>query len=113
MTTMEALKERLSRIGETSLGIVLAVVPVALWVAWTPIVWAVVIAIGFVAAALLIALGYRRTAEDAGSPGAAAPALPDTFVATVHEVFPLTYHHSREGPRRFRDAMEKLRRVPD
>jgi TRAP-type mannitol/chloroaromatic compound transport system permease large subunit len=110
---MEALKERLSRIGETSLGIVLAVVPVALWVAWTPIVWAVVIAIGFVAAALLIALGYRRTAEDANSSGEAAPALPDAFVATVHEVFPLTYHHSREGPRRFRDAMEKLRRAPD
>jgi hypothetical protein len=39
--------------------------------------------------------------------------LPDAFVATVHEVFPLTYHHSREGPRRFRDAMEKLRRAPD
>jgi hypothetical protein len=96
-----------------SLGIVLAVVPVALWVAWTPIVWAVVIAIGFVAAALLIALDYRRTAEDASSPGEAAPALPDAFVATLHEVFPLTYHCSREGPRRFRDAMGKLRRAPD
>jgi hypothetical protein len=104
--------ERLSRIGETGLGIVLAAMPVALWVAWTPIVWVVVLAVGFVAAALLIALGYRRTDEAASaSPGEAAPVLPDTFVATVHEVFPLTYHHSREGPRRFRDAMEKLRRT--
>lgn len=112
--SLEALKERLSRIGETGLGIVLAVVPVALWVAWTPIVCAVVIAVGFVAAALLIALSYRRAAEDASaSPGEAPPALPDTFVATVHEVFPLTYHHSREGPRRFRSAMEKLRRARD
>jgi hypothetical protein len=111
---MEALKERLSRIGETSLGIVLALVPVALWVAWTPIVWTVVIAIGFVAAALLIALDHRRGAEDASaSPGDAAPGLPDTFVATLHDVFPLTYHHSREGPRRFRSAMEKLRRACD
>lgn len=106
--------ERLSRIGETGLGIVLAAMPVALWVAWTPMAWAVVIAVGFVAAALLIALSYRRTAEDASaSPGETAPALPDAFVATVHEVFPLTYHHSRDGPRRFRDAMEKLRRTPD
>jgi hypothetical protein len=114
LASMEALKERLSRIGETGLGIVLAVVPVALWVAWTPIVWAIVIAVGFVAAALLIALGHRRAAEDAGaSPVEAAPALPDTFVATVHEIFPLTYHHSREGPRRFRSAMEKLRRARD
>jgi hypothetical protein len=111
---MEALKERLSRIGETSLGIVLAVVPVGLWVAWTPFVWAVVIAVGFVAGALLIALDHRRPGEDArASPDDTAPALPDTFVATVHEVFPLTYHHSREGPRRFRSAMEKLRRALD
>jgi hypothetical protein len=111
---MEALKERLSRIGETSLGIVLAVVPVALWVAWTPIVWTVVMAVGFVAAALLIALDHRRRAEDSsGPPRDGAPALPDTFIQTVHEVFPLTYHHSREGPRRFRSAMEKLRRACD
>lgn len=111
---MDTLKERLSRLGETGLGIVLAVMPVSLWVAWTPFVWAVVIAVGFLAAALLIALDHRRPAEDAGaSPGDAAPALPDSFVATVHELFPLTYHHSREGPRRFRNAMEKLRRAPD
>ncbi|MGQ0654695.1 MAG: hypothetical protein ACT4P4_20915 [Betaproteobacteria bacterium] len=104
--------ERLSRICETGLGIVLAAMPVALWVAWTPIAWAVVMAVGFVAAALLIALSHRRGAQDqSASPGEAAPALPDTFIATVHEVFPLTYHHSREGPRRFRSAMEKLRRV--
>ena len=103
--------ERLARICETVLGLLLAAMPVALWVAWTPIVWAVVFAVGFAAAALLIALAHRRTAEEAGaSPGKAPPALPDTFVATIHEVFPLTYHHSREGPRRFRDAMEKLRR---
>lgn len=106
--------ERLSRVGETGLGIVLAAMPVALWVAWTPIAWLVVMAVGFVAAVLLIALGERRAAEDANaSPGEAPPVLPDTFVATVHEVFPLTYHHSREGPRRFRDAMEKLRRALD
>ena len=106
--------ERLTRIGETSLGIVLAAMPVALWVAWSPIAWAVVVAAGLVAAALLIALDHRRMPEDASAlPREAAPALPDTFVATVHEVFPLTYHHSREGPRRFRDAMEELRRAPE
>ena len=106
--------ERLSRICETGLGIVLAAMPVALWVAWTPVGWAVVVAVGFFAAAALIALGHRQTAEDASpSPGEAASGLPDTFVATVHELFPLTYHHSRAGPRRFRDAMEKLRRARD
>jgi hypothetical protein len=114
LASMEALKERLSRIGETGLGIVLALVPVALWVAWTPIVWVVVMAVGFAAAALLIELSRRRASEDANAlPGEAPPALPDTFTATIHELFPLTYHHSREGPRRFRSAMEKLRRAPD
>ncbi len=111
---MGALKQRLSHIGETGLGLVLAVAPVMLWVAWSPIVWAVVMAVGFLAGTLLIALSHRQAAADASaSAGEGPPALPDTFVATVQELFPLTYHHSREGPRQFRSAMEKLRRGRD
>ena len=111
---MGALKQRLSHIGETGLGLVLAITPVLLWVAWSPIVWTVVMAVGFLAATLLIALSHRQGAADASaSPDAGPPTLPETFVPTVHEIFPLTYHHSREGPRQFRTAMEKLQRGRD
>src|SRR5687767_7303065 len=95
-----ATKERLAGSGETALGIVLALVPVALWVAWTPFVWMIVVAVGVVAAALLVALGYWwRTDEGASS---APRELPDEGIAAIHEVFPLTYHHSFRQTARFR-----------
>jgi hypothetical protein len=103
-------KKRLAGIGETGLGIVLALVPVALWVAWTPLVWVMVVAAGVVAAALLVALEYWRPRADEGA-SSARPELPDEGIAAVHEVFPLTYHHSFRQTARFRRAMDTLRRM--
>jgi hypothetical protein len=105
-----AAKKRLAGIGETGLGIVLALVPVALWVAWTPLVWLAVVTAGVVAAALLIALEYWRPRTDEGA-SSARPELPDEAIAAVHEVFPLTYHHSFRQTARFRRAMDTLRRI--
>jgi hypothetical protein len=104
-----ATEKRLAGIAETGLGIVLALVPVALWVAWTPFVWVIVVAVGVVAAVLLVALGYWRRADEGAS--SARRELPDEGIAAIHEVFPLTYHHSFRQTARFRRAMDTLRRV--
>jgi len=103
-------RKRLAGIGETGLGIVLALVPVALWVAWTPLVWVIVVTVGVVAAALLVAIGYWWPQADEGASGA-RPELPDEGIGAIHEVFPLTYHHSFRQTARFRRAMDALRRV--
>jgi hypothetical protein len=105
-----ATKTRLATVAETGLGIVLALVPVALLVAWTPWIWVIVVAVGAVAAALLVAVGYWLPHADEGASGA-GPKLPDEAIAAIHEVFPLTYHHSFRQPARFRRAMDALRRV--
>jgi hypothetical protein len=104
-----AAKRRLAGIGETGLGIVLALVPVALWVAWTPFVWVTVVAVGVVASALLVGLGYWRPQADEAS--SARRELPEEGIAAIHEIFPLTYHHSFRQTARFRRAMDRLRRV--
>jgi hypothetical protein len=106
-----ATKERLAGIGESVLGMVLALMPVALWVAWTPFVWLIVVAVGVFAGALLVALEYWRPQahESANSPRRELP--PDEAIAAIHEVFPLTYHHSFRETTRFRLAMDTVRRV--
>lgn len=50
----------LKAVGETVLGIVLAVVPLALWVAWSPTALFAVLVTGGVCAVLLIALSKLR-----------------------------------------------------
>lgn len=102
---------RLASVGETGLGIMLALVPVLLWVAWTPFLFAAVLVAAAVSAALLVLLHSTGDAPQAtGGPGAALPA---EFVEEIHRVFPLTYHHSFIGAERFRRAMENLRRMLD
>lgn len=99
----------------TVLGITLAAVPVALWVAWTPLVFVGVLIVGAVSAALLIlfldhlhsAAGERADPSDARLGGA----VPDEFVEEIHRIFPLTYHHGRIGRARFRRTMDKLRHL--
>jgi hypothetical protein len=97
--------QRLVGIAETALGVVLAVTPVALWVAWTPDLLLGVMAAALAAAIALAALNLRW-----GATGDVPerPALPDEFVEQVHRLFPLTYHHSTAGPARFREAMARL-----
>ena len=96
-------------------GIVLAAVPLFLWIAWTPVVFAVVLLAGVAGAALLIALidhGHSESADaqvaEREGPTAAAP---DQFFEAIHRISPLNYHHSRRGKTRFHRAMEKLRNM--
>jgi len=66
MTTPRAKPTQgLTSIGVTALGIILAAVPLALWIAWTPGLFFVVLAVGWTSAVLIIALvDWQRAAGD-------------------------------------------------
>jgi hypothetical protein len=109
------LAERLGYIGVTGLGIVLAVTPVALWIAWTATLVVCVMLVAIVSAALFVLLTellHQRTQNQSGREGTGSGAtLPDEFIEEVHRLFPLTYHHSRLETSRFRQAMKRLSRL--
>ena len=108
------LAERFGGIVATALGIVLAVTPVALWIAWTAamVVWIMLFA---VVCALLLSMvesslpSSRNERNGAGAGGRVV--LPEEFIEEVHRLFPLTYHHSRHETARFRQAMKRLSRL--
>jgi len=100
------MPHRLTDHATALLGIVLAATPLALWVAWSPAVLFLVLAVAIACAGLLVLLNHLG--------GQSAPAatgrveLPEQFVAEVHQLFPLTYHHSHRPAARFRRAMRRL-----
>lgn len=108
------LGERLGGIVATALGIVLALTPLALWIAWTAalVVWIMLVA---VVCAMLLSMvesslpSSRNERDVAGADGRVV--LPEEFIAEVHRLFPLTYHHSRHETARFRQAMKRLSRL--
>lgn len=106
------LAERLGHIGATGLGIVLAVTPVALWIAWTATLVVGIMLIAIASAVLFVwltELPQRRAQNHSGDDGAGSGVvLPDEFIEEVHRLFPLTYHHSRHETARFRRAMRRL-----
>ena len=97
--------------GETALGIILAIVPLALWVSWSPEILIGVIAAGGVCAALLVMLWGRSGVGRVNDAGNSRAEVSDLFVQEMHKLFPLTYHHSRRGKLRYRRTMERLRRA--
>jgi hypothetical protein len=106
------LAERLGHIAATVLGIVLAVTPVALWIAWTATLVVCVMLAAVVSAALFVLLTellQQRARTQSGRESAGSVVvLPDEFIEKVHLLFPLTYHHSRLEAPRFRRAMRRL-----
>ena len=98
---------------EVALGIILALVPLALWVAWSPDVLLFVIVAGAISAALLVALsrGQHDATAQGSRENAVQTVVPDAFVEELHRLLPLVYHHSLREKRGFRRTMEKLRRL--
>jgi hypothetical protein len=94
---------------ETVLGLALAAVPVALWVAWSPFVFGLVLATCLVSAVLLIAV--TEGTNDPAPLGRPLAAMPVAGVEELHELYPLTYHHGRRRDPRFHALMEKLRQL--
>jgi hypothetical protein len=98
----------------TALGIVLALVPPALWIAWTETILFWVAAIGAISAAALVVLAELGRDDVGDGPGPHAIASrerADASIAALHRIFPLTYHHSMVEKTRFRDAMDKVRQL--
>ena len=107
-----ALADRLTAAATTLLGAVLAATPVALWIAWSATVLFIVVAVAIASAGLFVwlaELAQRNARQTHVADGWVV--LPDEFIAEVHELFPLTYHHSMLETARFRRAMEKLSRL--
>jgi hypothetical protein len=97
--------------GMVLLGLVLAGVPLALWVAWSELVLFAVLAVCALAALLFIALAWLG--KDTAVPPPAATAGPhevvsDEFVAELHRLTPFTYHHRRLGDPRLRRKFARL-----
>src|SRR5262245_60580920 len=99
--------QQLSRVATTVLGVLLALTPAALWIAWSASLVIAVMAVALMAAALLVLLTEASPprAHDEGR-----TELPPHFMDEMHRLFPLTYHHSARGPLRFRRAMDRLSR---
>ena len=106
------LPERLAAAASTLLGVILAVTPVLLWVAWSDTVLFIVVAAAIVSAGLFVSLEERlhRPSDGTGA-GVGNARLPDRFFEEIHQIFPLTYHHSMRPRARFRQTMEKLSRM--
>jgi len=96
----------------TLLGIILAAVPLALWVAWTEAMLLAVVGAAVVSAALLVVLIDFGPPEADSSAAAAHDlrrrALPAEAIEEIHGIFPLTYHHSLVGRARFHRAMRRV-----
>ena len=107
--------ERLRSIGMTILGIILSLIPPALWVAWTETILLVVVAVGVVSAAALVVLAdaEAKGVEDKQAVAGIARrrTLADESIVEIHRIFPLTYHHSLVEKTRFHQAMEKIRQL--
>ena len=107
--------DQLRSIGVTVFGIVLALIPPALWVAWTETGLLAVVAVGVVSAAALVILADSgpQDVEDRQPPHdvKTRKTLSDASIVEIHRIFPLTYHHSLVEKARFRQAMEKIRRL--
>ena len=106
------LSKRLDAAASTLLGVILAVTPVMLWVAWTDTVLFIVVALAIVSAGLFVSLEERlHRPSDGPGAGVGNARLPDRFVEEIHQIFPMTYHHSMRPRARFRQTMEKLSRM--
>jgi hypothetical protein len=100
----------------TLLGIVLSLVPPALWIAWTETILFGVAAVGLVSAALLVMLADQDAEAEERQAGASIGMrrkLSVDAILELHRIFPLTYHHSLVEKTRFRRAMDKVRKLLD
>ena len=108
----ERLGDWLSDLGMAVLGIIVAMIPLALWVAWTEFLFVMVLAVGAIALVLIymMAESGSSVAGDDRVPDKSIPRirLSDEFIEELHRLYPLIYHHGRRGGVRFRKSMDRL-----
>ncbi|MDP6690678.1 MAG: hypothetical protein QF384_14370 [Alphaproteobacteria bacterium] len=104
----------LAEIGFTASGMVLALTPLALWVAPNTAAFGIILAVTMVAGATVWLFsvwhtGYAR--QTPGEPSAHRLAtVPDRFVAELHKLSPMTYHHRSLGDRRYQRKIDPLKK---
>lgn len=112
---------RLAReVGLVALGLILAAIPLALWVAWSEAMLYGVLAVCALATALFVLLTRVGSADDETPPVAPNRDLRRTlspeFISELQRLQPLTYHHRRLGDMRLWNKFRRLRalmRQPD
>ncbi len=106
---LRRLADRLYEIAVVVLGMILAISPLALWVAWSETVFIVVLGVGAVAMGLLLALITLGDENDVDRRGRGRPIASPELIAEMHRLMPFTYHHRSLGDPRIRRKMAKLR----
>jgi hypothetical protein len=114
---MNMTVEKLHDATNTLAGITLALTPLAMWVAPNELVFATVLAISVVSGFAVWLLSYRTTtAEEILRGNASAhgpPLLPDRFIAELHKLSPLTYHHRGLGDGLYQRKIDALKKHLD
>ena len=109
MTTLPGAETALREIALTLLGLVVAVTPLVLWVAWSQTVFVAVLVISAGALILIFALTRRDPQAHAAS-GSARPVLTGDELASLSNLGPFIYHHRRDGGPHFQRHMRRLKR---
>lgn len=93
------------------LGIVLALTPLALWVAWSEQGWLLVLAIGAAAFIGLLICHWLSDDDRPASGGSKRANVSDEFLAELSRMGPWTYHNRLTGHARFKKKMARLRKL--
>ncbi|MCG8354140.1 MAG: hypothetical protein MI920_01080 [Kiloniellales bacterium] len=108
------LTDGLVAAGLLVLGLVLMVTPLALWVAWSPMVLVIILATSVVAGALycLLVRFERPVAPTSREPAdrGRREDLPEQIVDELQSFHPFIYHNRLSRERKFDGAMRRLKR---
>ncbi len=97
----------------TLLGITLALTPLAMWVAPNSTILAIVLTVSVVSGFAVWTLSLLGHSAPDNAVGDEPPRLPDKFVAELHKLSPLTYHHSGMGDTTYQRKIDSLRKYLD
>jgi len=106
--------ELLREIAMVVLGLILAVVPLALWLAWSETAFYSVLAVGAVAMGLILALISFGPDDD--RPTRTTMVSAPELIAEIQQLAPITDHHRRLGDPRLAKMLAVIRammRRPD
>ena len=112
---MANLTSRLVTLGLLFLGLILMATPLALWVAWTGTLLLVVLATGVSAGVLYCvlvsfdrpAVPSRRNRADSARLGQ----LTSRFIEELQGLHPFVHHHRPSGGPKFRETMNRLKKI--
>ena len=111
---MAKFSDSLITLGLILLGLVLMVIPLALWVAWTGTLLIVVLATAAAAGVLYCVLvRFERPADPAQSEPSdyvRVENLPDEVIDELQTLHPFIYHNGPSGGPKFHAAMHHLKR---